>query len=458
MNKKKYLNIKGGWRFTLSVLTIFTAISLLSCRVSAPVISATPELTATQTCTPTVAAPTATATLPVPTSLPTSTAVPLSVKYNQQFLSALPKAELSCLPDKTANDLGIYIYDLNKNQELVSINADVPFQFASAFKGPVLTYFLSRCQKYWDPESPAWNAYFADIESARNIERYVSPEYRDQLAQYIADVNNWGSVDAFAAANRFDAGGVSGIIDRRFFVLGAVYSMATRSNNSAAGEILQFVYENCRPEAQAQISPARDCYQPNAISEFNLWFNEFSNIQYQDKESQRGLFKWDVVIGKDVNGQSYEAKMPTYGLEDNCVTQSAQLSCSTSAGTNVWTAKDFFKFYNALYHLNDDRVRNTALNMLMIDNPGPARGNLKNLARKIGATSMSKNGHAFFIHGSINTDAGIFNYKNTPFIIVVLGFDAQPSLSLLYGDYTPAGDLLTDQSLMQDLLDEYIGG
>jgi hypothetical protein len=107
--------------------------------------------------------------------------------------------------------------------------------------------------------------------------------------------------------------------------------------------------------------------------------------------------------------------------------------------------------------LSDVRVRSAALNMLAIDNEGPARGNLKNLARKMGALSISKNGHAFFIHGSINTDAGIFDYQNTPFIVIVLGFDAQPSLSLLYGDYTPKGEPLIDPSLIRDLLLEYLG-
>lgn len=452
---------KNKHRLALSFLTTLVILSLLSCGVNAPKISATPILTAaaTQTCTPTTTqTPTAAAVEPSSTPLPISTTAPLSIKYNQRFLSALPSADASCLPDKTTDDLGIYIYDLNKNQELISINAEAQFQFASAFKGPLLVYFLSRCQKYWDPESPAWNAYFADIASARNIERYVSAEYKDQVTQYIADVNHWGNVEAFFASNRFDADGAEGIIDQRFFVLSKVYSMTTRSSNSAAGEILQFVHDNCQPETQPQISSTRDCYQPNAISEFNLWFEEFSKISYQNNEARRGMFKWDVVIEKDTSGNPYEEKMATYGLEDKCVTQSAQLSCSASTGMNVWTAKDFFKFYDALYHWGDDRARNAALGMLMIDLQSPARGNLKNLARRMGATSMSKNGHAYFIHGSISTDAGIFYYQNTPFIIVVLGYDAQNSLSLLYGDYTPEGVPLTDQSLIRDLLEEYTGG
>lgn len=442
------------YRLSLTLLTSTMLISLISCGFNTPVAPATSTVIPTQTCTPT-AIPTPTATLLPPTITPT--VVPLSVKYNQQFLSALPATDVSCLPDKTKDDLGIYIYDLNKNQELVSINADTPFQFASAFKAPVLVYFLARCQKYWDAESPAWNTYAADIQSARNIEQYVSLEYRNLAAEHIADVNNWDNINAFFAANRFSPNGAEGIIDQRFFVLGKVYSMAARSNNPATGEILQFVYENCHPETDAQIFSLRDCYKSNAISEFNLWFNEFSKITYQHDEPLRGLFKWDVVIENDSTGKPYESKMSTYGLEDKCVLQTAQLNCSAANGANVWTARDFFNFYDALYHLDDDRVRNAAFSMLMIDNEGPARGNLKNLARKMGTVSISKNGHAYFIQGSINTDAGIFYFQNNAFVVVVLGYDAQPSLSLLYGDYSPKGDLLTDQSLIQDLLEEYIG-
>ena len=384
--------------------------------------------------------------------------MPPSIEYNQKLLSALPKNDASCLPDKTKDDLGIYIYDLNKSQELVSINADVPFQFASAFKGPVLVYFLSRCEKYWDTESPEWDAYFTQLETARNIPYYASPEYKALIAPYFADVNNWDNIEAFFDANHFTQNGVESRIDKRYFILSKVYGMTTRSNNLAAGEILQFVFDNCQPEPEARLSSSSACYQPNAISEFNLWFNEFSKIVYQDGEARRGLFKWDVVIEKNANGASYNATMATFGLEDKCALQKARLSCSESFGVNEWTARDFFKFYNALYQLTDARARSAALDMLAIDNEGPARGNLKNLARKMGASSMSKNGHAHFIHGSINTDAGIFHYQNGAFIIVVLGYDAQNSLSLLYGDYSPKGEPLIEASLIRDLLVEYLGG
>ncbi|MDD2922121.1 MAG: hypothetical protein PHQ36_07525 [Anaerolineales bacterium] len=374
------------------------------------------------------------------------------------FLSALPGADAGCLPDKTEDDLGVYIYDLSVNQELISINEDAPFQFASAFKAPVLVYFLSRCKKYWDPESPAWDSYIADIEAANNIERYVTPEYRDQVAQYVADVNNWGDMERFFAANRFDANGVEDPIDQRFFVLGKAYSMITRSNNFSTGDILRFVYDNCQPEeSAARLSSTRDCYQPNAISQFNLWFNEFSNIEYRDDEIQRGLFKWDVVVEDDANGKPYEVTLPTHGLKDKCASQTARLGCvSDIYGKNVWTARDLFKFYKALAYFDDDRARAAALGILAIDKEGPARGNLKNLARKMGATSMSKNGHARFVHGSINTDAGIFYYRDVPFIVVTLGYDAQSSLSLLYGDYASDGSPLTDRSLIRDLLDAYL--
>jgi len=444
-------------RLTLSLLISIAMMPLISCGADASAFFTSPTPTSTQTCTPTsTVAPTATATLLPTPAAATPTAVPPSVEYDQQFLAALPNADASCLPDKTKDDIGIYIYDLKKDRELVSINADVPFQFASAFKGPVLVYFLSRCKRYWDTESPEWDAYFTDPASARDIAYYTSPEYKTLISQHFSDVRNWDNVEAFFNTNRFAQNGQTGVMDKRYFVLSKVYSMAARSNNAAAGEMLQFVYENCQPEVRAQLSSTDACYRPNAISQFNLWFNEFSGITYQDGETQRGLYKYDVVLEKDSSGKQYEAMMATYGLEDRCAIQTAQLSCSASAGASVWTARDFFKFYNALYHLADDRVRNAALSMLMIDNPGPARGNLKNLTRKMGAVSMSKNGHAYFILGSINTDAGILYYQETPFIVVTLGYDAQPSLSLLYGDYTPEGTPSIDQSLIRDLLEEYL--
>lgn len=452
---KKNLNANGKQfesRLALTFLTMITLVSLISCGVGATEIPATQIASPTLTCTPT-AAPTSS-----PAATVTSTPIPLSIEYNQRFLSALPADDDSCLPDKTADDLGIYIYDLNQNQELISINADVPLQFASAFKAPVLVYFLSQCKKYWDTTSPEWAAHFADINAARNIPYYVSPEYKALITPFFENVQNWEKAESFFAANRVvNENGLAGVMDKRYFILSKAYSMAARSNNRAAGEILQFTYDNCQPETQARISSSMQCYESNAISQFNIWFNEFSKISYQADEARRGLFKWDVVIEKDRNGNPYEAEMVTKGLEDSCVTQSAQLSCSNTTGANAWTARDFFQFYFALYQWGDARARDAALNMLAVDNEGPARGNLKNLARKMGASSMSKNGHAHFILGSINTDAGIFHYQNRAFIIVVLGYDAQPSLSLLYGDYGPKGEPLIEASLIQDFLIEYLG-
>lgn len=409
----------------------------------------TPSPTSTSTCTPT-AEPTAT-----PTDAATSTPTPVPVDYSRELLSALPAADDSCLPDKTEDDLGIYVYDLSQSRELVSINADVPFQFASAFKGPVLVYFLSQCKQYWDTTSPEWDAYFTDLEAARNIPYYASPEYKALLASHFADPANWANVEAFFDAQRFVQNGAESAIDKRYFALSKVYAMAARSNNYATSEVLQFVFERCQP-VNPKTSVNDSCYSPNAVSQFNAWFEQFAGIEYQAGEARRGLFKWDTVLEKDPRGVSYEAVMVTYGQKDQCVTQTARLNCSATPGSNVWSAQDLFKFYNALYRLEDASVRRAALAMLAIDEAGPARGNLKNLARKMGAISMSKNGHAHFILGSINADAGIFYYQNRPFVVVVLGYDAQPSLSLLYGDYDPNGAPLTDISLIRDMLDKYL--
>jgi hypothetical protein len=41
-------------------------------------------------------------------------------------------------------------------------------------------------------------------------------------------------------------------------------------------------------------------------------------------------------------------------------------------------------------------------------------------------------------------------------MIAVLGYDAQVSLSLLYGEYAPEGEPLTEGSLLRDFLVEYV--
>jgi len=416
-------------------------IFLASCAAPTPLpVSAPPTSSPTSTCSPTP--PPATFT-PAPSA--TFTPAP---NYQDALLTALPHADDSCLPDKTADDLGIYIYDLTHERELISINPDVPFQFASAFKAPVLSYFLSQCKTYWDTESAEWQAHFLNLEDARNIPFYTSAEYRALLAAELSDVRNWDNIESFFESHRAEQNGVSGAIDKRYFILSKVYAMIARSNNAASAEVLKFVHENCAPVQP----PALTCYQPNDISAFNAWFNAFSGISYTEGESQRGLFNWDSVMEKNAAGQSVETRLATFGQQDSCVTSLARLNCSATYGANVWTARDFFRFYNALASSADTRLKNTALALLSLDVESPSRGNLKNLARRMGAASMSKNGHAFFIQGSINTDAGIFVYKDTVYIIVVLGYDAQPSLSLLYGDYSPKGEPLTEQSLLRDLL------
>ncbi len=419
-----------------------------------------PAPTATGTAIP---APTFTPS-PVPSSptaspAPSPTLVPLSVEYNRSLLAKLPLSEQSCLPDKTEDDLGIYVYDLSRERELLSVNADVPFQFASAFKAPLLVYFLTQCKKYWDPTSPEWEAYFSDPQAARGIAYYSSAEYRAAIAPFFEDPRLWQNADAFFNERRFiNAGGQAEALDKRYFILNSAYAMTARSANRAAGEILQFVYDQCQPvEESARVSSPYACYKANPISQFNAWFNDFAGITYAENEPQRGLFKWDSVIEKDAKGNAYEAQMPTAGFEDQCATQTARLNCSAATGISVWTPRDLFRFYQALYRMEDARVRAAALNLLAVDEEGPGRGGLKNLARKMGALAMSKNGHAHFILGSINTDAGIFYYQNTPFVVVVMGYDAQPSLSLLYGDYNSKGEPVIEASLIQDLLNEYAG-
>ena len=381
---------------------------------------------------------------------PTPSAFP-APDYESQFKLGLGTSSDSCMPDQTKDDIGVYIYDLNSDQELVSINADVPFQFASAFKAPVLAYFLSSCQKYWDPTSTEWNEYFLDSDSARNIDWYTSDAYRELAADQISNVHNWDNIETFFVDNTFKGNGGDGIIDKRYFVLNQVYKMVTVSSNAATADVLRFVYDNCLDESQVAIEES--CGAPNALTAYNLWFDDFTQTTYQNGEKRRGLYRWDVILEKNLLGKYVETPLSTYGLVDKCVTGAARLNCSSnSKAVNVLTARDFFKFYYALFHNENERLKETALDILKIDLEGSARGNLKNLGRKIQADTMSKNGYAFFKHDSIITDAGIIEYQGSELIVVTLSYNAQTSMNTLYGEYDVDGTAISSAGLIEELL------
>jgi hypothetical protein len=232
-------------------------------------------------------------------------------------------------------------------------------------------------------------------------------------------------------------------------MLDKVYSMIAQSSNLATADVLKFIFENCPNREQVQIET--ECGGNNAITTFNAWFNDFTQINYENGTPRRGLYSWDTVVEK---GQ--EITLSTFGQKDQCANQAAILKCDPAyTATNTLTARDFFKFYTALYNLDDVTVRETAFALLKVDEPGPAQGNLKNMARNMHAVALSKNGHAFFINGSINTDAGIVLYKGKAFIVVTLSFNALGPIATLYGSYDSAGNLVTEPGLIQNLLEEY---
>jgi hypothetical protein len=442
-------------RNTAVVVSIALVIALLpSCSAYTPKPvekAATPTLE-TCTLTPVVESPTVSTPNASADKNPGATPPASSPDYTSKFVQVLGTTSDSCLPDRTKDDIGIYIYDLENDRELVSINADTPFQFASAFKGPVLVYFLSSCRKYWDTSSPEWNDYFRDKESARNIDWYTSDAYKRIIIDHISDVNNWDNIATFFANNTVQESGVAGIIDKRYFVLNQVYKMITKSSNPATADVLRFVYDNCQQEKQVVID--KSCGSPNAINAFNAWFDDFAQIRYAPGEKRRGLYQWDVILEKGPNGKDVETVLSTNGLKDNCATQTARLNCSEDGGaTNVLTARDFFKFYYILYHLDDERVKNTAFNILKIDLAGPARGNLKYLGQRMQAETMSKNGYAFFEYDSIIADAGIINYRGTEVIVVTLSFNAQDSMKTLYGTYNSKGTATGSPGLIEGLIE-----
>lgn len=378
-----------------------------------------------------------------------------SPAYNDQFLEAIQTSPDSCLPDRTVDDVGIYLYDLNNRQELVSINADTPFQFASAFKAPVLVYFLSSCKRYWDVSDPAWTVYFSNKDTVKNIEWYTSEPYKQKVAAHISDVNNWDHIETFFADNPVKENDVvDGPIDKRYFILGQVFSTAARSSNPAAGNVLRFVYDNCLE--QPPVIP-EECGGSNPITAFNAWLTDFAALPDATEDSHRGLYEWDVILETNRNGKIVETIMPTRGFKDTCANQFAVLNCSSekqSQVVNAMTARDFFRFYEALFDLEDDRVRETALQLLKIDLDSPSRGNLKNLARIMGAEVTSKNGQAFYSYGPIIADAGIFEYGGRSVVVVTLSFNAENTIHALYGEYNTSGELIGAPGLIQVLLEQ----
>jgi len=390
----------------------------------------------------------------VPTKPATQTARPIPLPdYRQRFLDSLPANPESCLPARTADDLSVYIYDLKERRELVSINADTPLQFASAFKGPALAYFLSSCRQYWDPSSADWKEYFQNPGAAQNIDQFVSLEYEQALTEFISYPENWKDIGDFSAKHRQVVNGLNGATDTRYFVLEKVYGMIAQSSNLATADVLKFTFENCPNREQFQIEA--ECGGPNAITTFNAWFNDFAQIDYKSGTPRRGLYSWDTIAENGKNGPE-EIILSTFGQKDQCANQTTILKCDPAyTAFNTLTARDFFKFYDALYNLNDELVRETAFALLKVDEPGPARGNLKNLARSMHATAFSKNGHAFFTNGSINSDAGIVRYKGKDFIVVTLSFNALGPMATLYGSYDSDGNPVGNPGLIQNLLEQY---
>ena len=360
-------------------------------------------------------------------------ATPELPDYTGIFLEQMGTSKDSCMPDKTNQCISVYVYDLDQERELVAINEDVQLQYASAFKGPVLVYFLERCKKYWDVNSVDWNSFY--LGSNPLDPWYVSDGYKQILRNQLADPKNWEELDTFFYNNRVLINDAPGRMDERYLILQQVYKMVAQSNNYAAGVVLKFVYDNCLPGPSAAIEER--CGGSNAISEFNLWFNEFAGITYSADEPRRGLNSWDTIATTESNGETQTTRMPTYGLMDQCANQTALLACADNLpNPNVWTAMDFFQFYYALFHMESAAGRMTAMQILAADDPGASRGYLKNMARNIGAASMSKNGY----FGSILTDAGILDYQGHSYIVVVLSYNAVESIIHLFGQFDPDGN------------------
>lgn len=400
------------------------------------------------------ATPTAiTAISTMPPLVPTPTLAPLP-DYSADFLDTLPRDETSCLPDKTSEDIGVYIYDLDRDLVLVAINEQVPFQFASAFKAPVLVYFLQSCPQYWDVTSPEWDAYFADPIPAREEPYYTSDAYKAIVSSQLASVSNWADLPNFFVANRiYDETGEAGPIDQRYFVLPQVYSMIVQSNNVAASLVLDFVYTNCNVSGCEG-----DCDQENALRAFNDWFDAFAKIEYGADENRRGLYSWETVIYVDEEGENVTEELPTYGIKDKRVQARTLLECNQNfTAYNVWNSEDLFQFYHRLYQLEPSPMQATAFAILGAPHEGAANGFLKKMAVALEAESISKNGAAILDHAPVISDAGIVQLQGRTFIVVTQSFKAVDSITTLYGAYDGSGQLMGNQGLIGNLLLEQAG-
>ena len=428
----------------LCLALAYLLFSLSACEPS-PSTAPTPAPVPTKT--PTPVPPTQRA-IPTPSLTPSSP--PLT--YNQAFLEALGTDEESCLPDKTSGFVGVYIYDLDEDRELVSINADTPFQFASAFKGPVLTYFLESCQQIWDPNDPAWETHALETAPGHESNWYQSKEYRQKLADQIYNAGGWGEIETFSFENRPIADAEAGPLDKRYFILHQVYNMVTESNNISAGDVLNYVFDHCLEKEENNEAA---CGGPNALTRFNAWFNRFAEIETRMNEPQRGLYNWDTLLMQTEEGKLQELEMPTAGQKDSCVTARASLSCvSDQIAVNAYTPRDLFRFYYALYHLPENRIRKTSMDILGVHPSGISRGYLKNMAATLGVRSMSKNGRAAYSGKSIVTDAGILSHGEKSYVIVTLTYNTVEAMEKLYGYYLENGTLVHEEnSLIQSLLE-----
>ena len=144
-------------------------------------------------------------------------------------------------------------------------------------------------------------------------------------------------------------------------------------------------------------------------------------------------------------------QMPTHGILDQCAGQEAGIQCANNVlAKNTWTARDLYKFYRALYFLDDLSLWSASTEILRIDEPGISRGYLKNMARKMKIPVISKNGDS----GSAITDAGILSFQGRTYLISVLSYNAFDSLDELFGRYDAFGNPVNYlKGLLQQLIE-----
>ncbi|MBU0758703.1 MAG: class A beta-lactamase-related serine hydrolase [Nanoarchaeota archaeon] len=263
------------------------------------------------------------------------------------------------LAENLRYEIGIFIYDLTKNEILVAIQPDKPLGFASAIKGPILIYYLDT-MNYLDS---------SDIGK--------QPEDIWSLP-----VTEWdheqGSIET------------------------SVYKMIRLSDNLATSRVLGYVNQ-FNPQVTEYIYSGTKQSLPeqqlNSIELFNEWSTNIIGTS-----TNAGLYKWEPWGYED-----YPTKGELDESTNYCYYNDYYLNCiifpKEYCIKNLLSPRDMAKYYFWMYSKDPgDPVRIKAYDLLSLGYEYNEYGsNLHFLAKEFGGRYISKEGG----DSGIEVEAGI---------------------------------------------------